>query len=160
MFYLRRITLSSFDSSTVDPPDSATGWKIYGWCETNDMKSLAIRSRLLNYSAPDAKAVLDGVVKLLHKAPIGKPLNTMYDKKQCHEAHSVLVNGKEYRIWRLWPGGVVRIFFWYGSNHQIIIAWPLVKREDKLSNSEKTELGDLVKRYVEAVAKNEIQYLV
>lgn len=157
MFHIYRLKLSSLQPGTQDPPDNADGWKVYGYCERDDKNSLILLTRIINWTQRDAKAVKDGILRLLQKAPVGKPIEQLYDRTQCHEAFTFKLGQKEHKVWRLWPSGVVRIYFCYGSEKKIIIAWALAKREDKLTNAEKKELKDLFSDFFTAQEANQIK---
>jgi|GEM_PF-2574575 len=62
----------------------------------------------------------------MKKACVGKSLENMYDDKQCHESFTYIraSDGSEHKVYRIWPGGDVRIYFSYGNDKSIII-WVL-----------------------------------
>lgn len=156
MFTIRRLRVSTFVQGAIDETETPLAWKVYGWCSENDPESLAVIRRLTEFSKKDASAVVDGLIKLLQRASSGQPLEKVYDKKQCHEALTFNYKNKEYKVWRIWPGGVVRIYFMYGNGKRVVIAWALAKREDKLTNAEKNELETLFTQFIQAQAENKL----
>lgn len=155
LFYIHRLKVSTFTGAN-DEKDSARAWKVFGHCETKDPDSLSILQRLAEFDDKDASAVVDGLIKLLQRAPAGQPLEGTYNKKQCHEAFSFKYKGKARKVWRIWPGGVVRIYFMYGNDKNIIVSWALAKREDKLTVAEKNELESLFKALIDAQEANQL----
>jgi phage-related protein len=97
------------------------------------------------------------LAKLLQRSSLGKCFSQLFNEKQCHWAFTFKHKGKDVKVWRLWLGGVVRVFFCYGTEKRIFVAWALQKREDKLTAGEKSELETLFKRLLTAQEANEIK---
>ncbi len=100
-------------------------------------------------------------MKLIHRAQSGQSIENQFDAKQCHWADEFKIyNKKTKKIWRLWLGGVVRIYFCYGADKSIVVAWPIRKREDSLTEKEKCELRAVFGEFFEAQDKSKIKYIM
>lgn len=161
MIYLRRLKAADFSPTQVGQIDHANSWKVYGICQSANPTSLhfSLRLQAEGWSQKDAKAALESLLKLLQRAPNGQPLKQVFDDRQCHWALSFRHGTKEVKIWRLWVTGIVRLFFCYGPDKVLIVAWALRKREDKLSGGEKTELETIFSKYFDALESGHIRVL-
>lgn len=115
-------------------------WKIYTICTEADSRKSTTNADILILDSADRQAALTSYITLLEKAHTGENFKNLYDQKQCHEAHSFKLNGRPEKIFRIWGTGVIRIYFLYQPDKNIVIlkTWP--KRKDKLSKGETTEL--------------------
>lgn len=132
-------------------PDWEGCWKIYTICTGVDRRTNTTNADISVLDSADKKAALTSYVNLLDKAHTGQSFNNLYDTTQCHEAHSFKFKGKSVKIFRIWGAGVIRIYFLYLPEMNIVIlkTWP--KRKDKLSQGEKTELEAIAEQVLECL---------
>lgn len=104
-------------------------------------------------SVADQRAALKGLAHFVKLAHLGKPFNQLQlDKKTVHEAFEPFfceVTQKEETIWR-YRHGDIRILFYYASGKMVLLADALAKRSDKLSEKEKNNAKQAVKKFLEA----------
>lgn len=161
VFHLRKFKLKDFEKDSQDPTGCINGWKVYGWCSADDLKSCELLKRLADMDITDAKHLLSGMAKLIKLACVGKPMKEMYDSKKCHEAFTFTrANGQEEKVHRIWPGGDVRIYFCYGNDKSIIIFYGLSKRKDKLTDGEKSELQVACEAFLTAQEQNQLKIIL
>lgn len=161
MFHLRKFKLKHFEQNAQDPTGCINGWKVYGWCSAESLQSCQLLVRLKQMDALDASQLRQGMTKLMHYACVGKPLQVMYDEKKCHEALSYNrpTSGVEHKVYRIWPGGNVRLYFSYGSDKSIIVFYGLSKRKDKLSAAESNELSQICESFLMAQEQHQLKIL-
>lgn len=155
MIFLRRLRPGDFDRAQRRP-DPPHGWKVYGLCESDDPESLCLttRAKTEKWINKDTRAALGALQKLVARCDTGQPLNSLFDEKQCHWAFEVnhcAKTRKKEKVWRLWVGGIVRLYFCYGPNRELIVAWALRKREDDLKEREERELNDAFRAILAAL---------
>ena len=158
MFYIRKFKLKDFEPTAQELVGCINGWKVYGWCSENEILSCELLLRAKQIDLADAKHLINGMAKLMKKACVGKLLENMYDDKQCHESftYTRASNGSEHKVYRIWPGGNVRIHFSYGNDKSIIVFYGLLKRKDKLSDGEKNELQTICETFLIAQEQNQL----
>lgn len=82
----------------------------------------------------------------------GQPLENIFDKKRCHDAHKFTdKNGRHQKIFRLRESNV-RVYFIYPPPPPLSMLLAIkisTKYKDRLSKSEKTELEKLVNLVIE-----------
>lgn len=93
-------------------------------------------------SVADKTAMQSLFISLLAKANTGLPLESMFDDKKCHEAHSFTRNHQTERIFRV-RGGPIRVYFIYLPRKVILILRSQAKRSDKLSAGEEKALAHI-----------------
>lgn len=151
--YLLQIDEQSLGKpGSLDAPRGSAAWQLLGRCETDSAESCLLLRKIVelgNSSKEDAKAVLAALDKLIRAAATGQPIESFYNKKQCHPLHEFVYKGRRHVIWRI-RKGCVRIAFYYAQGKVIFLADALVKRRDKLSNGEKRQLEKEVKIYIDA----------
>lgn len=161
MIYLRRLRSSDFSASQAVQVEHADAWKVYGVCRSQDLKSLLFLLRLQEeeWSQQDQKAAFGSLLKLLQRAQSGQPLKQLFDHRKCHYAVEFRRKNKDEKIWRLWVAGIVRLFFCYGPDKTILVAWAMRKREDKLSEGEKSELVSVFSTVLDALESGQARKL-
>ena len=161
MFHIRKFKLQTFEPSAQELTGCINGWKVYGWCTTNNLLSCELLLRIQQIDVADAKHLINGMAKLMKLACVGKPLQEMYDSTKCHEAFTFTrtANGQEHKVHRIWPGGNVRIYFCYGADKSIIVFYGLSKRKDKLTTGEEIELKSVCEAFLVAQEQNQLKTL-
>ena len=160
-FHLRKFKLTNFEKDAQELIGCLNGWKVYGYCLSNDANSCVLLSLATKMSLVDANHLIKGMAKLMKKACVGKPLENMYDDKQCHESFTfVRATGNEQKVYRIWPGGYVRIYFCYGADRSIIIFYGLSKRKDKLTEGEESALKNVCEAFLVAQDLNQLNIIV
>ena len=160
MFHIRKFTLRTFESSAQEPTGCINGWKVYGWCSTDNLGSCELLQRIEPMDIADARHLINGMAKLMRLACVGKPLQGMYDSKKCHETLTFTrANGQEQKVHRIRPGGDVRIYFCYGADKSIIVFYGLSKRKDKLTTGEEGELKLVCEAFLTAQEQNQLKIL-
>lgn len=161
VFHLRRFKLVHFEKGAQEPIGCLNGWKVYGYCLRNDALSCELLLRSKNMNLIDANHLIKGMAKLMKKACVGKPLESMYDDKQCHEAFTFTRStGQEQKVYRIWPGGNVRIYFCYGLDKSITVFYGLSKRKDKLNEGEVSALSSVCEEFLVAHEENQLNIIV
>lgn len=105
-------------------------------------------------TASDKKDARSTYVNFTNRANTGEPLTTLYDEKQCHEAHSFDMNGTEVKIFRIWGSGKIRVYFCYLPGKKIAVLKTAPKRKDNLSDGEKLELENIARELLECLSTN------
>ncbi len=152
--YFTRVVLPL--STGYKAPDDWDGcWKIYTICPEADKATNTLNADLKHLEIVDRKSALTTYVSFLNKANTGQNLKDIYNEKQCHEAHSFKINGEAIKIFRIWGGGAIRIYFIYLPNKIICIlkTWP--KRKDNLSKGEKLQLEELARQVLDCLRMND-----
>jgi len=132
-----------------EPEDTAESWRVYTVCSSLRRGSCTTRKDVRELGVEDQKKARKAFIALINRAKTGQPLSELYDKKRCHEAFEINFNGKPIKIFRLRTADV-RIYFCYLPNKVIVLLKTLSKREDDLSDGEKTE--------IENIARSVLQY--
>lgn len=161
VFHLRKLKLQDFETGSQDPTGCINGWKVYGWCSDDDLKSCELLKRLVGMDLKDVNHLMNGMAKLIKLACIGKPLKDMYDSKKCHEAFTFTrANGQEEKVHRIRPGGDVRIYFCYGPDKSIIVFYGVAKRKNNLTVGEKDELKAACEAFLTAQEQNQLKIIL
>lgn len=151
--FFRRLTIRWPDS--VQPPTDWDGcWKIYTICTAANKGACTTIADVRDCSSKDRKDARSSYISFVNKGHTGQNLSDLYDDKQCHEAHSFKMDGKEIKVLRIWGSGVIRIYFCYLGDKNIVIlkTWP--KRKDRLSDGEKLQLEDIARRVLKCLKTN------
>jgi hypothetical protein len=126
-------------------------WKVYTICANQSKNSSTTRKDVREMEVADAEKARSAYGNLLNRAYTGRPLETLYDEKQCHVVHKFDFNGSLFKIYRL-RAGDIRVYFCYPplGNKNIVLLKTQPKRNDNLSKGEKREL--------EGIARSVLQY--
>lgn len=161
MFHLRKFKLKDFEPSAQELVGCMNGWKVYGWCSTKDLLSCELLLRTKQIALADANHLIRGMAKLMKNACTGKQLENIYDDKQCHESftYTRASDGSKHKVYRIWPGGNVRIYFSYGNDKSIIVFYGLSKRKDNLTDGEEKELQSVSEAFLVAQGQKQLDIL-
>ena len=128
------------------PPDQPDSWKVYVICTGREERLSTTRADVdACESEADRIAMRTSFTTLLARAVTGRPLEDMWDKKKCHEAHTFTHSHATHRIFRIWGTGKIRVYFMYLDAKRIVLIKSKAKRVDKLSTGELKELEDIAK---------------
>lgn len=142
-------------SATLVPPE----WRIQARCEQDDVNTCVFLqqvSELIKRDKNDGKSALAALKKMFEVTKTGQPLESFYDKKECHVAHEFSLAGVSQKIWRI-RKSKIRIYFYYCEGKVVYLTAAMVKRKDKLSAGEIKQLEDEVKLYTQAKQNQSIQ---
>ena len=114
-----------------------------------DPRDAAIVAWVKSLSPQERKVFRSGMGTILKVANSGRQLETHYDEKQCHEAHSFSYKGNQHTIWRIRQGDL-RILFFYGTDQIILLVYVFPKHTDKLTAAQKLNAETIVKSYLDA----------
>lgn len=133
-------------------------WKLMARCTSSNPDSCHFLNQIYTLGKSnrvDAKSALSAINKLLQVAQTGQPLESFYDKKQSHPIHTFEYQGAKRVLWRVRQGDV-RLVFYYAEGKIIFLTDALAKRQDKLTDGEKTKLENELKTYIDAEQANKI----
>jgi len=133
------------------PEDWPGCWKIYTICATENVNSCQTRADVNVLEKSDKKDARSSFHHFVNNANTGRPLQELYDEKQCHEAHTFMMDGHQEKILRIWGSGDIRMYFCYLPGQIIVLLKTRPKRTDKLSKGEKLELEAIARQVLEAV---------
>ena len=142
------------------PPDRPNSWKIFtvwkgnvpGACTTlGDIRACE--------STADLKNARKSFLNFLNRAATGLPLSALYDEKQCHEAFTFKngSNHEEVKVLRIWGTGVIRLYFLYLPDKNIVLLKTMAKREDQLTSGELKQIQDLAIEVMTCLAQHEFE---
>ena len=147
---IKRLTLKKFKKD-YKTPDVEDDFKIHTLtCDGKDTTAEDIASLAVN-DKKDARATL---VKFLTRAATGQLFSEVFTGKQFHAGHEFTYHGKNEKIWRLWLSGNIRIYFMFLPNRIIVILKTLTKREDDITEGEKTNLENITKNIIDCYESN------
>ncbi|WP_437215097.1 hypothetical protein [Pectobacterium sp. LFLA-215] len=129
---------------------------LYARCDEEDSNTCLLLQQIAEMELRDQKDAMSALVKMIQVASLGKPFQSFYDTKQCHDCHTFTHDGKDHTIWRVWKGKAVRITFYYGEDRVILLTSAFVKREDKLTKKQKLDLECEVKSYLDAIKNKQL----
>lgn len=159
MLHFLRVTSELFGLQPVgQKPDRPPSWELRARCENSSESSCLFVQQLVALSKENGRDGRDAqraMGKLFHVATTGLPIESFYDKKQCHVAHEFSHLGVPCKIWRI-RQGAVRIYFFYAQGKIIYLAAVASKRKDKLSKSEKDILEQEITLYLNAEANHSL----
>lgn len=150
--YLRRLQIQDFlkpreDAATY--PEMPNAYKVCCISTTEDPCDAAIVAWVKALTKQDRKVFRNGMGTILKVANSGRPLETHYDEKQCHDAHCFWHKGNQHTIWRIRQGDL-RILFFYGTDHIILLIDAFPKHTDKLTKAQKLNAETITKSYLDA----------
>src|SRR5699024_5112008 len=159
MLHFLKVTSELFGLQPVgQKPDRPPNWELRARCENSSESSCLFVQQLLALSRKnerDGRDAQRAMVRLIHVAATGLPLENLYDKKQCHVAYEFSYLGASCKVWRI-RQGAVRIYFSYVQDKIIYLAAVAAKRKDKLSKFEKDSLEKEITLYLNAEANNSL----
>lgn len=121
-------------------------------CEQDDVNSCVFLRQVVELgkkNKSDGKSALAALQKMFEVAKTGQPLESFYDKKECHVAHEFTQAGVSQKIWRIRKGDI-RIYFYYSGGKVVYLTAAMAKRKDKLSAGEIRQLENEVELYRQA----------
>lgn len=139
------------------PPDVEGAWKIYTVLESSNPGSCTTRRDVSALSPEDKAHARRAYISMTERAQTGETFASLYDEKQCHEAHSFKYHAHdnhETKIFRLRLGGKVRVYFVYLPGKRIVILHTSPKRKDKLDRGEKADLEASARAVLDSVKEN------
>lgn len=136
------------------PPDLPGCWRVFTICESIESSDARPCTTLADARAME-KLDLDNARSswrsFLKKAHTGQNFSDLYDKKQCHEAHSFKSGSHDVKIWRVWGAGKIRIYFVYLPDKRIVVLKTWAKRENKLTSGETKLLEGIATKVLSCV---------
>lgn len=150
--YLRRFRPAEYIKDGEDPgmySEAPNAFKVCSICPTDDPKTAEILAAVAELEKHDRESFRLAIKKLLKISTLGTPIKEHYDKKQCHEAFDFDYKGKNHTVWRI-RNGDVRLLFFYGHDHIILLTDALAKRKDNLTEAEENRSKEVIKRYLNA----------
>lgn len=152
--YFSRLKVGYPDPLKV-PPDWEGCWRIYSIRSPRMDSPCQARLDIVPMDHIDKENARKTLVSLTEKAHTGMPFAELYDEKQCHVAHTFVMQPQkiEVKIWRVWGSGKIRVYFCYAPSKSIVVLKIAPKRVGTLSKGEKSELEDIataVMNYIDA----------
>lgn len=150
--YLRRLKIKDFlkpEEDAATYPEMPNAYKVYCTSETEDPRDAVIIDWVKDLTKAERKVFQNSMSTLMKVANSGRPLQSHYDEKQCHEIHSFLHRGKMHHIWRI-RAGDLRILFCYGTDRIILLISTFPKHTDRLTNAQKLNAETINKNYLDA----------
>lgn len=86
---------------------------------------------------------------LLKLTTTGRPLESHYDEKQCHETHRFTHKSAEHVVWRIRMGDL-RVLFYYGDNRIVFLTDAFAKHKDRLTSAQKAKAENDIKAFIDA----------
>jgi len=150
--YLRRFRLAEFIKDGEDHgmyAEAHDAFKVCSICPIDDPQTAEILTAAAELERHDKASFRMAMAKILKISTLGTPIKEHYDKKQCHEAFEFDYNGKHYTVWRI-RNNDLRLLFFYGNDHIILLTDALAKRKDNFSQAEINRSTEVIKRYLNA----------
>jgi mRNA-degrading endonuclease RelE of RelBE toxin-antitoxin system len=134
---IKRLHTENFSPGYQSAPDTDANFQIFALIDNN--KNTTVRD-IAELEIKDRDSARKAFIKLIAYANTGEPFHKTFDGKQYHAGHEFKHQNSNEKIWRLWIGGVTRIYFIYLPNRMIVVLKTLAKRKDDLNKGEKLEL--------------------
>lgn len=90
-----------------------------------------------------------GMSTLLKLANAGRKLESHYGPKECHETHRFTYKQQEHVVWRIRCGDL-RVLFYYGTDHILLITDTFPKHRDKVTKAQKLKSEQTIKNFIDA----------
>jgi len=141
--------------------DTEKNWKVFQAYDSEDPDKITwIREdkKAFGSDRDSAEMLRKTIVEFLIKCDLGNHLSESYDSSQCHQAFDFDREGKNIKVWRIWKGGDVRLYFVYvpDTPRCILLLKALAKRQRKLKRSDEIEIEsrfDEAKPYFKNIGK-------
>ena len=142
---LKRLPIGYFIKNYQCPPDTDDSFKIFALFENNKNTTF---DDISNLSVSDIAAARTSFIKFHKNAVTGRPFKEIFDGAQFHTGHAFKYRDQTETVRRLRLVGDVRIYIYFLPNRNIVVLKTLAKRENSLSEGEKSFLEDITKKVI------------